>query len=110
MVTMPSEEDFNSPETAEICRKYFKGSADADTVDRMKILRLIENMTLGSAAVGYRTESMHGAGSPQAQRIMINRQGKLEEKKKLAKVLLVFRQNLTNNGYFFHRFSNAYAV
>ena len=87
MVTMPSEEDFNSPETAEICRKYFKGSADADTVDRMKILRLIENMTLGSAAVGYRTESMHGAGSPQAQRIMINRQGKLEEKKKLAKVI-----------------------
>lgn len=87
MVTMPSEEDFTSPETAEICRKYFKGSADADTMDRMKILRLIENMTLGSAAVGYRTESMHGAGSPQAQRIMINRQGKLEEKKKLAKVI-----------------------
>ena len=56
-------------------------------MDRMKILRLIENMTLGSAAVGYRTESMHGAGSPQAQRIMINRQGKLEEKKKLAKVI-----------------------
>ena len=31
----------------------------------------------GTAAVGYRTESMHGAGSPQAQRIMILRQGNL---------------------------------
>ena len=40
------------------------------------------------AAVGYRTESMHGAGSPQAQRIMISRQGNLAEKKGLAKALL----------------------
>jgi 4-hydroxybutyryl-CoA dehydratase/vinylacetyl-CoA-Delta-isomerase len=46
---------------------------------------LVENITLGTAAVGYRTESMHGAGSPQAQRIMISRQGNLEQKKKLAK-------------------------
>ena len=55
------------------------------TEDRMRILRLIENLTLGTAAVGYRTESMHGAGSPQAQRVMIARQGDLESKKKLAK-------------------------
>ena len=51
----------------------------------MKILRLIENLALGTAAVGYRTESMHGAGSPQAQRIMIARQGNIQGKKKLAK-------------------------
>ena len=31
-------------------------------------------MTLGRNAVGYLTESMHGAGSPQAQRIQIQRQ------------------------------------
>ena len=42
---------------------------------------------MGTAAVGYRTESMHGAGSPQAQRIMISRQGNLEAKKELAKSL-----------------------
>ena len=40
---------------------------------------------LGAAAVGYRTESMHGAGSPQAQRIMIARQGNIQGKKQLAK-------------------------
>ena len=28
-------------------------------------------MTMGRNAVGYLTESMHGAGSPQAQRIQI---------------------------------------
>jgi 4-hydroxybutyryl-CoA dehydratase/vinylacetyl-CoA-Delta-isomerase len=65
--------------------KYLQGVSSVATEDRLKILRLIENLTLGSAAVGYRTESMHGAGSPQAQRIMISRQGDLEGKKALAK-------------------------
>jgi 4-hydroxybutyryl-CoA dehydratase/vinylacetyl-CoA-Delta-isomerase len=53
----------------------------------MRVLRLIENMTLGRNAVGYLTESMHGAGSPQAQRIQIARQMQLETKKKFAKRL-----------------------
>lgn len=85
MVTMPSEADFKSPEIGAICDKYFRGVDSVPTEHRMRILRLIENMCLGSAAVGYRTESMHGAGSPQAQRIMISRQSDLEAKKDLAK-------------------------
>ncbi|TCO79525.1 4-hydroxyphenylacetate 3-hydroxylase family protein [Marinisporobacter balticus] len=85
MVTMPSEKDFKHPKLGPICEKYFKGVDDVPTEHRMRILRLVENMTLGTAAVGYRTESMHGAGSPQAQRIMIARQGNLAHKKELAK-------------------------
>ena len=46
---------------------------------------LIENMTLGRNAVGYLTESLHGAGSPQAQRILIGRAMQVEYKKGLAK-------------------------
>jgi 4-hydroxybutyryl-CoA dehydratase/vinylacetyl-CoA-Delta-isomerase len=53
----------------------------------MRILRLIENITMGSAAVGYLTESMHGAGSPQAQRIMIARLVDMKKKQKTAKEL-----------------------
>jgi len=53
----------------------------------MRILRLIENLTLGTAAVGYLTESMHGAGSPQAQRIMISRRVNLTAKQNAAKKL-----------------------
>lgn len=85
MVTMPSEKDLNSEEIGHYVDKYLKGVEGVSTENRMRILRLIENITLGTAAVGYRTESMHGAGSPQAQRIMIARQGDLESKKKLAK-------------------------
>ena len=93
MVTMPSEKDFKSDlpvgregETiGDICNKYFAANENISTEDRQKILRFLENICLGSAAVGYRTESLHGAGSPQAQRIMIARQGNINGKKKLAK-------------------------
>jgi len=87
MVTMPSEKDLRHPEIGKVVEKYFQGVASVPTEHRMRILRLIENITLGTAAVGYRTESMHGAGSPQAQRIMIARQGNIEQKKELAKVI-----------------------
>jgi len=87
MVTAPSEVDFRDPEIGPYVEKYLKGSNITSTENRLKILRLIENMSLGAAAVGYRTESLHGAGSPQAQRIMIARQGNLEMKKKLAKAI-----------------------
>ena len=85
MVTMPSQQDLRSPEIGKYVKKYFKGARNTSTENRLRVLRLIENLTLGTAAVGYRTESMHGAGSPQAQRIMISRQGQLESKKNLAK-------------------------
>lgn len=85
--TMPSERDLHHPEIGKYVDKYLRGVANVPTENRMRIMRLIENLTMGSAAVGYLTESMHGAGSPQAQRIMIARQGNLEHKKKLAKEL-----------------------
>ncbi len=87
MVTLPSAEDFRSPEVGKWLEKYYRVSDAVPTENRFKILRLIENLTLGTAAVGYLTESMHGAGSPQAQRIMISRQANIAEKQKLAKKL-----------------------
>lgn len=87
MVTAPSEKDLKDPKIGPVVEKYLKGISTVSTENRLRILRLIENLTLGTAAVGYRTESMHGAGSPQAQRIMIARQGNLAKKKKLAKAI-----------------------
>ncbi|MCI9598648.1 MAG: 4-hydroxybutyryl-CoA dehydratase [Firmicutes bacterium] len=95
MVTMPAESDFksdvkvgkNGETIGEICNKYFAAAPTCTTEERMRILRFIENICLGSSAVGYRTESLHGAGSPQAQRIMIARQGNIAGKKELAKAI-----------------------
>jgi 4-hydroxybutyryl-CoA dehydratase/vinylacetyl-CoA-Delta-isomerase len=85
MVTAPSEQDLRSAELGPVVEKYLAAAPGVATEDRLRIMRLIENLSLGSAAVGYLTESLHGAGSPQAQRVMIHRQGDLAGKKALAK-------------------------
>lgn len=87
MVTLPSQADFESDETGPILEKYLQGRADIPVEDRVRMLRLIENMTLGRNAVGYLTESLHGAGSPQAQRIQILRGMNVETKKRYARKL-----------------------
>jgi 4-hydroxybutyryl-CoA dehydratase/vinylacetyl-CoA-Delta-isomerase len=84
---MPSAQDLFSEKTGPWVEKLLAAQCDASTIDRMRVMRLVENLTLGAAAVGYRTESMHGAGSPQAQRIMIARQSNMEHKKQLAREL-----------------------
>jgi len=85
--TAPSEKELEHPELKALLEKYLKGRADVPTEARIRVLRLIENMTMGRNAVGYLTESMHGAGSPQAQRIQIGRQMNLGFKKALARKL-----------------------
>ncbi|WP_257187489.1 MULTISPECIES: 4-hydroxyphenylacetate 3-hydroxylase family protein [Bradyrhizobium] len=87
MVTLPSERELRHEKIGPMIEKYLKGRAEIATEDRIRILRLVENMTLGRNAVGYLTESMHGAGSPQAQRIQIARSMQIELKKELAKAL-----------------------
>jgi 4-hydroxybutyryl-CoA dehydratase / vinylacetyl-CoA-Delta-isomerase len=78
--TMPSAADLKDPEVGPYIMKYLAASPEYQVVDRIKVLRLIENLTAGAGAVGYLIESMHGAGPPAAQRIMIGRQGELKGK------------------------------
>jgi 4-hydroxybutyryl-CoA dehydratase/vinylacetyl-CoA-Delta-isomerase len=81
MATLPADKDLRSAAVGKFVEKYMKGVDGVSTEARMKALRLLENMTGGTALV----ESMHGAGSPQSQRIMYQRLGKLGEKMKMAK-------------------------
>ena len=75
--TMPSESDLKSPEIGKYVEKYLKGVASVPTEYRLRVGRLIENMTGGTALV----ESMHGAGSPQAQKVFYSKLSNLEHKK-----------------------------
>ena len=84
IATLPSQYDLESEEVGHLVKKYFSGVEGIPTEHRIKIARLIEAMTGGTALV----ESMHGAGSPQAQRVMIFREGELDKKIRLAKTLL----------------------
>ena len=106
LVTLPSEAEFRSEKTGPLLKKYLKGKSGIEVENRMRILRLIENMTMGRNAVGYLTESMHGAGSPQAQRIQIARQMQLGYKKQLAKDLAKVKESpeeTKENSEYFNR-------
>jgi len=84
IATLPSEYDLANEDIGHLVRKYFTGVKDIPVEHRIKAARLIESMTGGTTLV----ESMHGAGSPQAQRVMIFREGDLGKKIKLAKALM----------------------
>ena len=83
MATTPSEMDWRDPKVGKFVDKYMKGVAEIPAETRIRLLRLLEAMTCGTAMV----ESMHGAGSPQAQRVMIERRANLQHKKRLAERL-----------------------
>ncbi|OQC73963.1 MAG: 4-hydroxybutyryl-CoA dehydratase/vinylacetyl-CoA-Delta-isomerase [Deltaproteobacteria bacterium ADurb.Bin002] len=83
MATMPFDRDLRSPEIGKYVEKYLAGVNGVPAETRMKVLRLIENMTGGTCLV----ESMHGAGPPQSQRVMYQRLGNLPQKIKMAKKL-----------------------
>ena len=101
VVTLPSSLDFSNPETGAALNRFLQGASGVSTEDRRRMLRLIENLTLGRNAVGYLTESMHGAGSPQAQRVMIQRLYHFDEcvahAKKLAGVAVVAKGSSSAN-------------
>lgn len=81
VITTPSELDYRNPETREMVEKYLKGKAEIPTEHRLRMFRLIENLSIGAEL----PESMHGAGSPAAQKIMIWRRSNIDMKKEEAK-------------------------
>jgi 4-hydroxybutyryl-CoA dehydratase/vinylacetyl-CoA-Delta-isomerase len=84
IATMPFEGDLESSEVGRYVKKYLAGAEGVPVEARIKILRLIENMSGGTALA----EAMHGAGSPQTQKVMYARLGNLEQKKRWAKRLV----------------------
>ncbi len=81
VATLPSERDVYSEVTGTDILKYLTAKDGVPAEYRVRIGRLIENLTGPTSLI----EAMHGAGSPQAQKIMIQKLGDIEEKKKLAK-------------------------
>ncbi len=88
IMTLPSAADFESKDVGPLLKKYLTTCDGLSVEDRFKVLRFVENLTYGQTSVSFKGESLHGAGSPQAQRIMIGRQADINEKKKLVKKIL----------------------
>lgn len=88
IATLPSHADFKSESVGKLLQKYLQTDCQTPVDDRFKLIRLIESLTVGTGSIAYTTESLHGAGSPQAQRIMIARQGEFEERMNMVKKIL----------------------
>jgi len=82
--TLPADADFRSSEVGGLLEKYFAGKQGFSTEDKRKLCRYIEGMTSVSTLV----EALHGAGSPQAQRIVMLRQADIPEKTRQAKKVI----------------------
>ncbi len=67
LATLPSLADLDHPRLGPLLRQAVGGR------DRAQLLRLVEWFTYGAGAVPLRIECMHGAGSPAAQRIVLER-------------------------------------
>lgn len=74
LATMPDEKALDNPEIGDLVRKYHTANPDYDAMERIRVGRYIENMT----SVTTMVEAMHGAGSPQAQRIVMLGQADLD--------------------------------
>jgi 4-hydroxybutyryl-CoA dehydratase/vinylacetyl-CoA-Delta-isomerase len=81
MSTLPSVADLDHPELGPALRVV------AGSEERAKTLRLIESMAYGAGSVPFRIECMHGAGSPQAQRVVLERAIDWDAKVARARVL-----------------------
>lgn len=88
MVTMPSAADFKQEAVGELVQKYLIGSSAFSVEQRRKLLRYLENAVLGPGGVSFLAESLHGAGSPQAQMMQIQAEAPFEEMERGVRRLL----------------------
>jgi len=78
---LPSCEDIHNPDYGELLQKYLSANCSGKT--RAKIARLIEWLTLGSGVPGC----MHGGGSPDGAKLIINLKSDINRYIDLAKRL-----------------------
>ena len=71
VATMPGEVDLRHEVIGKYIEKYLRGAAQVPTEHRMRLVRLIECMSLGPLSADLLTMGLHGAGSPYAQKMMI---------------------------------------
>lgn len=76
---LPSSRDIDSPKYGALLRKYLKAGSDGET--RARIARLIEWLTIGEGVPGC----LHGGGSPDGAKLMINAMADIEANVKLAR-------------------------
>lgn len=88
LVTGPGVEDFASPETGDLLRKYLAGRAGIDGEARTRAMNMVSDLTTGDFGGYHAVLAIHAEGSLEAEKLMISRaydgRRTLEYAKKLA--------------------------
>ncbi len=85
---LPSCQDINNPNYGKLLKKYLKANCSGET--RAKIARLIEWLTIGAGVPGC----MHGGGSPDGAKMMINAKSDINHYIELAKRLADVKEDI----------------
>ena len=83
---LPSSQDIHSPVYGELLQKYLKAGSDGET--RAKVARLVEWLTIGEGVPGC----MHGGGSPDGAKLMINAASEVESNIRLARKIASLKE------------------
>jgi len=89
---MPSYKDFQSKKYGHLIEKYMKAKYSADS--RARAARLVEWCTIGGGVPGC----MHGGGSPDGAKLVINAAGDLEKKVEIARRLAGITEEIPEPG------------
>lgn len=85
---MPSSKDFHSKKYGRLIEKYLKAASPAET--RMRLARLIEWLTIGAGVPGC----MHGGGSPEGAKLVIQSNMDIEKCIKFARQLAGIKEDI----------------
>jgi 4-hydroxybutyryl-CoA dehydratase/vinylacetyl-CoA-Delta-isomerase len=78
VVTSPTSLDLENPETSEYVERYFGGREGVSGKDRLRVLKMIMDMTASEYAGNWLLATLHGEGSLEAQRLAMYRQYDIE--------------------------------
>ena len=85
---LPSCKDINDPRYGKLLKKYLQANCSGET--RAKIARVIEWLTIGSGVPGC----MHGGGSPDGAKLVINATSDIAHNIELAKRLANIKEDI----------------
>lgn len=73
LVTGPGVEDFASPDTGDLLRKYLGGRAGIDGEVRTRAMNMVSDLTTGDFGGYHAVLAIHAEGSLEAEKLMISR-------------------------------------
>jgi 4-hydroxybutyryl-CoA dehydratase/vinylacetyl-CoA-Delta-isomerase len=84
VATMASEEDYRNPGTGKYMEKYYKGRNGVPTEDRMRAIKLVEDLTASEFSGWYHAMAITGGGPPLYHKKIVMEHYDLERSKRKA--------------------------